>query len=115
MSENYHDSSDDGKQAVEPDDSDSGSDNGVPQSSEDKKRGEYKKRVKLPDHRRLDTEGHYARLTRSHEGQKIRDRGACRLCKAKVSTRCHRCDAYLCIDSTNDPTCFETFHMPFHM
>ena len=115
MSENYHDSSDDEKQAVEPDDSDSGSDNEVPQSSEDKKRGEYKKRVKLPDHRRLDTEGHYARLTRSHEGQKIRDRGACRLCKAKVSTRCHRCDAYLCIDSTNDPTCFETFHMPFHM
>ena len=57
MSENYHDSSDDEKQAVEPDDSDSGSDNEVPQSSEDKKRGEYKKRVKLPDHRRLDTEG----------------------------------------------------------
>ena len=116
MAQNYHDSSDEGeKQEVESDDSDSGSDGEVPQKSEDNKRGDYKKRKELPDQMRLDTEGHYARLTRSHEGQKIRDRGSCRLCKAKVSTKCHKCDAYLCIDSTNDPTCFETFHMPSHM
>lgn len=103
MAQNYHDPSDEGeKQEVDE----------VPQKSEGNKRGDYKKRKELPDQMRLDTEGHYARLTRSHEKQKVRDRGSC---KAKVSTNCHKCDAYLCIDSTNDPTCFETFHMPFYM
>lgn len=86
-------------------DSDSGSDDEAPRRND-----EYKKRKKLPVHVRLDNEGHYARLIKSTENDKIKNRGGCRMCKAKVSTKCHKCDAYLCIDSTGDTTCFERFY-----
>jgi hypothetical protein len=86
-------------------DSDGGSDNEVTE-----RRGQYRKRKKIPVNVRLDNEGHYARLSKSNEVDTIRNRGGCRMCKTKVSTKCHKCDAFLCIDSTGDSTCFEKFH-----
>ena len=101
-------SEDENKEEVESDDSDSGSDyddNNVPAEKK-----EYKKRKIIPNEVRLDNEKHYARQVKSKSGDKIRHRGGCQNCKAKVSTKCHKCDAFLCIDSTGDKTCFEIFH-----
>lgn len=93
------------KKEEEAEDNDSGSDNGVAQQ-----RGLYKKRKKLPASVRLDNDGHYCRTVRNSENDTIRNRGCCRVCSKKVSTKCHKCDAFLCIEISGTETCFESFH-----
>lgn len=75
-------------------------------------RGQYKKRKKVDPAAQYNLKSHWAvcvKIKHFHgEGKLIR--GGCRVCKQKVSSKCKKCDAYLCLDKDGDMSCFEEFH-----
>lgn len=92
-------------QQVAPDSDDSDS-----EDEENRVRGQYKKRKKVDSAAQYDLKSHWPVKLKHFHGEGKLIRGGCRVCKQKVSTKCKKCDAYLCLEGDGDMSCFEEFH-----